>query len=120
MSEPDDRSEGDESSPAEPTSLDPDAVLSGDGGSALGGLGGLGDLGGLLESAQKMMAEAQAAAAEVVEGSAGGGLVTVAVDGHFEFHGVSIDPSAVDADDMSVLEDLVLAALRDAGAEIQE
>ncbi|MEM7139913.1 MAG: YbaB/EbfC family nucleoid-associated protein [Actinomycetota bacterium] len=80
---------------------------------------GMPDLGGLLESAQQMMANAQAAAAEVVEGVAGGGMVKVEVDGHFEFHSVSIDRSAIDPDDPQLLEDLVLAALRDASAQLQ-
>ena len=65
-------------------------------------LGGM-DLGGLLESAQQMMAGMQAAADEVVEGSAGGGLVTVEVDGHMNFRSVSIDPKAIDPDDVSLL-----------------
>jgi len=80
--------------------------------------GGMPDLGGLLESAQQMMANAQAAADEIVEGVAGGGLVKVEIDGHFTFHSVSIDPRAIDPDDMSLLEDLVLAALRDAAGQI--
>lgn len=82
--------------------------------------GGMPDLGGLLASAQQMMADAQAAAAQVVEGVAGGGLVKVEVDGQFVFHSISIDPSAVDPDDVALLEDLVLAALRDASARLQE
>ncbi len=82
--------------------------------------GGMPDLGGLLESAQQMMANAQAAAAEVVEGVAGGGLVRVRVDGRYEYHSVSIDPKAVDPDDLTLLEDLVLAALRDAATQLQK
>ena len=81
--------------------------------------GGMPDLGGLLESAQQMMAQAQAAASRGVEGASGGGLVKVAVDGHFEFHSISIDPSVVDPHDVALLEDLVLAALRDASAQLQ-
>lgn len=81
--------------------------------------GAMPDLGGLLESAQQMMASAQAAAARIVEGASGGGLVKVEVDGHFEFHSISIDPAAVDPDDIALLEDLVLAALRDASAQLQ-
>lgn len=81
--------------------------------------GGMPDLGGLLESAQQMMASAQAAASQVVEGASGGGLVKVRVDGHFDFHSITIDPSAVDPDDVALLEDLVLAALRDASAQLQ-
>ncbi len=81
--------------------------------------GGMPDLGGLLESAQAMMANMQAAAAEVVTGVSGGGMVSIEVDGHFNFQSVSIDPKAIDADDMSLLEDLVLAALRDATGQLQ-
>ena len=81
-------------------------------------LGGM-NLGGLLESAQQMMAGMQAAADEVVQGSAGGGLVTVEVDGHINFRSVSIDPKAIDPDDVSLLEDLVLAAPRDAAEQLQ-
>ena len=80
---------------------------------------GMPDLGGLLESAQEMMANAQAAASRIVEGVSGGGLVRVQVDGHFDFHSISIDPSAVDPSDVALLEDLVLAALRDASAQLQ-
>ena len=86
------------------------------GGNPLGGM----DLGGLLASAQEMMAGVQAAADAVVEGTAGGGLVKIAVDGHFDFKSVSIDPSAVDPDDLSLLEDLVLAALRDASEQLRD
>ncbi len=81
--------------------------------------GSMPDLGGLLESAQAMMANMQAAASEVVTGVSGGGLVSVEVDGHFGFQSVSIDPKAVDPDDPSLLEDLVLAALRDAVGQLQ-
>ncbi|MEZ5166021.1 MAG: YbaB/EbfC family nucleoid-associated protein [Acidimicrobiales bacterium] len=82
--------------------------------------GAMPDLGGLLASAQQMMAQAQAAASQVVEGVSGGGLVKVEVDGHFDFHSVSIAPSAIDPDDPQLLEDLVLAALRDASARLQD
>jgi len=82
--------------------------------------GGMPDLGGLLESAQQMMANAQAAADEIVEGAAGGGLVKIEVDGRYEFHSVTIDPRSVDPDDETILEDLVLAALRDASTKLQK
>jgi DNA-binding YbaB/EbfC family protein len=80
---------------------------------------GMPDLGGLLESAQQMMANAQEVAARVVEGQASGGLVKIEVDGHFNFHSVSIQPSAIDPDDPQLLEDLILAALRDASVQLQ-
>lgn len=84
-----------------------------------GGAGGM-DLGGLMEQAQAMLAGAQEAAAEIVEGSSGGGVVKVEVDGGFNFHSVSIDPSVVDPNDVDMLNDLVLAALRDAATQLQE
>ena len=72
----------------------------------------------LLKQAQKMqeqLLEAQAAAAEeVVEGHAGGGVVKVTVTGGMEFQSVTIDPAAIDPDDVEMLQDLVLAAVRDA------
>ena len=86
-------------------------------------LGGL-DLGALLEQAQAMQQQllsAQAEAAEqVVEGVAGGGAVRVAVTGGMEFQSVTIEPSAVDPDDVEMLQDLVLAALHDATAKVNE
>jgi DNA-binding YbaB/EbfC family protein len=78
----------------------------------------------LLASAQRMQEQLLAARAEAetqeVEGQAGGGMVKVRVTGGMEFQGVTIDPSAVDPDDVPMLEDLVLAALHDAVAKAQE
>jgi nucleoid-associated protein EbfC len=76
------------------------------------------NLGDLLSQVQQMteqLSVAQAEAAdEVVEGNAGGGAVRIQVTGGLEFRSVTIDPGAIDPDDASLLEDLVLAALRDA------
>ncbi len=88
-------------------------------GALLGGAGGM-DLSGLMAQAQEMMANAQEAAAMIVEGTAGGGVVKVQVDGSFNFHSVTIDPSVVDPDDVDLLNDLVLAALRDASTQLQD
>jgi DNA-binding YbaB/EbfC family protein len=78
----------------------------------------------LMKQAQKMqeqLMEAQAAAAEqVIEGQAGGGVVKVTVTGGLEFQAVHIDPDAVDPDDVAMLEDLVLAAIHDAVAKVNE
>jgi DNA-binding YbaB/EbfC family protein len=81
---------------------------------------GLPDLGGLLGKAQQMMAASAEAAEQVVEGVAGGGAVRIEVNGRFEFQSVSIAPEAVDPSDVTMLEDLVLAALNDAAAKITE
>lgn len=86
-----------------------------------GGPGGF-DFGALMEQAGQMQAQLLAAqeqaASTVVEGVAGGGAVRVAVTGAFEFQSVTISPEAVDPDDVEMLQDLVLAALRDAVDEI--
>lgn len=82
------------------------------------------DLGGLLEQAQAMqqqMAEAQEAQANtVVQGSSGGGMVSVEMTGAGEFRSVSIKPQAIEDGDVEMLEDLVLAALRDAAAKVMQ
>jgi hypothetical protein len=72
----------------------------------------------LMKQAQKMqqqLVEAQAQLAQTeVTGTAGGGLVTAVVTGSGEVVSVKIDPQAVDPDDVESLEDLVVAAIRDA------
>lgn len=82
------------------------------------------DLGGLLEQAQAMqqqMMEAQAEQAnQVVTGTAGGNKVSIEMTGTGEYKRVTIAPDAVDPDDVELLEELVLAALRDAAAQIAE
>lgn len=76
------------------------------------------DMNSLLEQAQQMgeqlMAAQAEAAAQVVEGQAGGGAVKVQVTGAHEFQSITIAPEAVDPDDVEMLQDLVLAALNDA------
>ena len=80
------------------------------------------DMNALLQQAQQMgeqlMAAQEQAAAAQYEGQAGGGAVKITVSGAFEFSRVSISPTAVDPDDVEMLEDLVLAALNDAVAQI--
>jgi DNA-binding YbaB/EbfC family protein len=77
--------------------------------------GGLGNMGDLMKQAQKMqrdMARIQEELKErVVEGSAGGEMVKVLVNGANEVVSVKISPEVVDAEDLEMLEDLVLAAV---------
>jgi DNA-binding YbaB/EbfC family protein len=80
----------------------------------------------MLRKVQQMQADMEAAqaalAAEVVEGSAGGGVVKVTVSGSGDVQRVSIDPSVVDPEDIETLEDLVVAAVADGlrrAAELQ-
>ena len=82
------------------------------------------DMGDLLKQAQKMQEQllaAQASAAEqIVEGQSGGGVVRITMSGGMECQSVVIDPAAVDPDDVEMLQDLVLAALRDAMSKATE
>ena len=55
-----------------------------------------------------------------LEVTAGGGAVTVVIDGHQRVHSVKISPDAVDLDDLSLLEDLVLAAINEAIKKSQD
>lgn len=82
------------------------------------------DMSALLAQAQQMAEQItaqQSAAQEVeVEGQAGGGAVKIRMTGGGEFLSVRIAASAVDPDDVEMLEDLVLAALNDAVAHAGE
>ena len=57
---------------------------------------------------------------EVVEASAGGGMVTVKVSGDLEIKEIRIDPEAVDPEDVELLQDMVLAAVNEALRSAQE
>lgn len=82
------------------------------------------DLNKMMKQAAKMQAEMAKAQEQLasleVEGTAGGGAVKVTMTGAGEFTAVKIDPEAIDSDDPSLLEDLVLAALNDATRAQQE
>ena len=81
------------------------------------------DLMGMMKAAQEMkgrMEEFQAKVAEMtIEGRSGGGLVTVTLTGKGEMRGLKIDPSLFKEDDVSVLEDLILAAHNDAKSKAE-
>ena len=75
----------------------------------------------LLQQAQNMQEKMQRELAETsVESSVGGGLVRVTMDGHKHLLSVKVDPEAVDEDDLSMLEDLIAAAVNDASRKIDE
>ncbi len=68
-----------------------------------------------LQQAQTAMAEEQEKLkSEIVEASAGGGMVTVKVTGDQQVTEVKIDPQALDPDDVEMLQDMVLAATNEA------
>lgn len=76
------------------------------------------NLGNLMKQAQQMqskMAEMQAKLSEVeVTGAAGGGMVQVTINGKSDMKKLKIDPSLCTAEDVEVLEDLIVAAFNDA------
>ena len=76
------------------------------------------DMNKLMQQAQQMQEQMlqmqEEARNEVVEASAGGGMVTVKANGGGEIVGVTIDPAAIDPDDPEMLADLVMAATNEA------
>jgi nucleoid-associated protein EbfC len=78
----------------------------------------------MMQQVQKMQKDLELAQEElkneVVEASAGGGMVTVKVSGDLVVREVRIDPSAVDPDDVEILADMVLAAINEALRKAQE
>jgi DNA-binding YbaB/EbfC family protein len=78
----------------------------------------------MMKQVQKMQADMLKAQEElkneVVEASAGGGMVTVKITGDLELREVRIDPEAVDPDDVEMLQDMVQAATNEAIRSAQE
>jgi len=78
----------------------------------------------MLKQVQKMqedmMAAQEALKDELVDASAGGGMVTVQVTGDLVIKSITIDPQAVDPDDVELLQDMVLAAVNEALRAAQE
>ena len=77
----------------------------------------IGGMGNLLKQAQEMQARMAKIQEELsqktVEGSAGGGMVQVTVNGQFNLVAVKIEPSVVNSSEKEMLEDLILAAVND-------
>jgi nucleoid-associated protein EbfC len=78
----------------------------------------------MLKQVQKMQADMAKAQEElkheVVEASAGGGMVTVKVSGDLDVKEIRIDPEAVDPEDVELLQDMVLAAVNEGVRSAQE
>lgn len=87
-----------------------------------GGFGG-GNMQAMMRQAQKMQQDAMRAKEELdsstFEGSASGGLVKVSLKGDFSLEAVNIDPSIVSADDVEMIEDLIVAAYNDAKSKLE-
>lgn len=90
------------------------------------GMGG-GNMGAIMQQAQKMQRDIEQAKAEIdaleVDATAGGGVVKIVISGTHEIKSLEIDPSAVDPEDVEMLQDLIIAAVNDAlkkGEETRE
>src|SRR3954464_1039241 len=75
----------------------------------------------MMKQAQQMQERLQQQMAEArVEGNAGGGMVTVVMNGAKQVQAIKIDPEAVSKEDVEMLQDLILAALTDAHRKADE
>jgi len=75
----------------------------------------------MMKKAQQMQEQLQKQMAELrVEGNAGGGMVTVVINGAKQVQSVKIDPDVVSKDDVAMLQDLIVAALNDASRKADE
>jgi DNA-binding YbaB/EbfC family protein len=90
----------------------------------LKGLGGLGDMARMMKAAQEMQQKMAALQEDLgritVEGSSGAGLVRATATAKGELVGLSIDPSIFNPDEKEVVEDLILAAIKDAQGKAAE
>ena len=75
----------------------------------------------MMKQAQQMQEKMQKQMAEMrVEATAGGGMVTVVMNGAKQVQSLTIDPEAVSKDDVEMLQDLILAAINDAHRKADE
>lgn len=85
---------------------------------------GMGNMAGMMKKVQKMQADMQKMQEELktrtVEASVGGGVVTVVMNGEKMIESLKLNPSAVDPEDVEMLEDLVTAAVNEASKKIDD
>ncbi len=75
----------------------------------------------MMKQAQQMQERLQQQMTDMrIEATAGGGMVTVAVNGHKQVLSLTLDPEAVSKDDVGMLQDLIVAALNDAHRKVDE
>jgi DNA-binding YbaB/EbfC family protein len=75
----------------------------------------------MMKQAQQMQEKLQKQMAELrVEATAGGGMVTVVINGAKQLQSITIDPEAVSKEDVEMLQDLILAAMNDAHRKVDE
>ena len=75
----------------------------------------------MMKQAQQMQERLQKQMAELrVEASAGGGMVSVVINGAKQLQSIRIDPEVVSKDDVTMLQDLIVAAINDAHKKVDE
>jgi nucleoid-associated protein EbfC len=75
----------------------------------------------MMKQAQEMQERLKKQMNELrVEATAGGGMVTVTVNGTKQLQSITIDPEVVSKDDLEMLQDLIVAAINDAGRKVDE
>lgn len=75
----------------------------------------------VMEQARQMQERLRTQMAEMrAEATAGGGMVTVVIDGTKQLQSIRLDPAVVSRDDVEMLQDLILAAVNDAQRKIDE
>ena len=75
----------------------------------------------MMQQAQEMQARLKQQMSQLtVEATAGGGMVTVVVNGTKQVQSIAIDPDVVSRDDVEMLQDLLVAAVNDAGRKVDE
>ena len=75
----------------------------------------------MMQQAKQMQEKMQKQMADLrVEATAGGGMVTVVVDGTKQLQSIKIDPEVVSKDDVEMLQDLIAAAINDAHRKVDE
>jgi DNA-binding YbaB/EbfC family protein len=79
------------------------------------------DIKSMMQQAKQMQDRLQQQMAELrVEATAGGGMVTVVVNGTKQLQSIRIDPEVVSKEDVEMLQDLIVAALNDANRKVDE
>lgn len=89
-----------------------------------GGMGNMGNMAGMMKKVQKLQAEMTKMQEELkkktIDVSAGGGAVKVTISGEKQIKALKIDPSAVDPEDVEMLEDLISAAVNEALKKVDD
>jgi nucleoid-associated protein EbfC len=79
------------------------------------------DIANMMKQAQEMQERLQRDMSDLtIQATAGGGMVTVTVNGHKHLQKIAIDPEVVSKDDIGMLQDLIIAAVNDAHRKVDE